>query len=239
MTTAKYKRVLLKLSGEALAGEQGSGILPAVLEASCRQIKDILDSGTQVALVVGGGNMFRGVGDSAKQMDRTTADQIGMLATVMNGLALKDQLQRLGVTAKVMSALFMPEVAEPFVRDNADAYLNAGQVVIFTAGTGNPYFSTDTCAALRAAQIKADLLLKGTKVDGIYDSDPVKNPAAKRYDHITYQQILDQKLGVMDLTAIMMCQTSNTKIQVFNMTTPGAIHDVLMGADIGTLVTVD
>ncbi len=238
MSGAKYKRVLLKLSGEALEGELSSGIDPSMLERTCRQIVEITALGTQVGIVVGGGNLFRGVSTSAKDMDRATADYMGMLATVMNGLAIADQLRRLGAKARVMSSLHIPQVAELFIREKAIAALNAGEVVIFTAGTGNPYFSTDTAAALRAAEIKADIMFKGTKVDGIYDSDPVKNPAAKRFATITYKEILEKNLKVMDLTAVSLCMDSKMPISVFNMKEDGAIKDVLCGKDKGTTVTV-
>ncbi len=238
MSGAKYKRVLLKLSGEALEGDLSSGIDPVMLEKTCKQIAEITALGTQVGIVVGGGNLFRGVSKSAKDMNRATADYMGMLATVMNGLAIADQLRRLGLKARVMSSLHIPQVAELFIREKAIAALDAGEVVIFTAGTGNPYFSTDTAAALRAAEIKADIMLKGTKVNGIYDSDPVKNPAAKRFDTITYQEILDKNLKVMDLTAVSICLDSQMPILVFNMKEEGAISAVLCGADKGTTVTV-
>lgn len=237
MAKHKYKRVLLKLSGEALMNSDGYGINPDVMVSIARQVKEIVASQeTEVAIVVGGGNIFRGLAASARGMDRAIADYIGMLATVMNALALQDALEAEGVFTRVQSAITMQEVAEPYIRRRAIRHLEKGRVVIFAAGTGNPYFSTDTAAALRALEIGADVILKATKVDGVYDSDPKINPQAKKFPRLTYIGVLNKGLKVMDATAISLCMDNNLPIVVFSLAKPGNIRRVLMGEDIGTLV---
>jgi uridylate kinase len=232
----KYKRVLLKLSGEALMGEQGYGIDPAVISQIANEVKLLVDDGLELALVVGGGNIFRGLAASAKGMDRSTADYMGMMATVMNSLALQDGLEKVGVFTRVQSAIEMREVAEPFIRRRAVRHLEKGRVVIFAAGTGNPYFTTDTAASLRAAEIGAEVLLKATKVDGVYDSDPKKNPQAVKYDSLSYMDVLKRELSVMDSTAISLCKDTGLPIIVFNLNRPGNIERVVRGEAIGTYV---
>lgn len=236
MTQYKYKRVLLKLSGQALAGTGGYGIDPEVMRSIAQQIKELFDDHIELAIVVGGGNIFRGFEASARGMDRTTADYIGMLATVMNALALQEAMEREGVTTRVQSAITMQEVAEPYIRRRAMRHLEKGRTVIFAAGTGNPFFSTDTAAALRALEIGADAILKATRVDGVYDSDPEKNPDAKRFSELTYIEVLNKGLRVMDTTAISLCMDNNIPIIVFNITKPNNIQRVLEGQDIGTVV---
>jgi uridylate kinase len=233
---AKYKRVLLKLSGEALMGDQGFGIDPLVVHRIATEIKDIHDFGVQVAVVIGGGNIFRGIKASAEGFDRVTADHMGMLATVINALAIQDALEKMDVYTRVQSAIEMRQVAEMYIRRRATRHLEKKRVVIFAAGTGNPYFSTDTTAALRAMEIKADVILKATKVDGIYDADPVKVPTAKLYEKITYMEVLTQGLGVMDTTAISLCMDNTVPIIVFNIKTKGNIRRVIEGEKIGSLV---
>ena len=235
----KYKRVLLKLSGEALQGDTGYGIDPKVVEELACQIKDIVDDGIELAITVGGGNIFRGLAGSAEGMDRAQADYIGMLATCMNALALQDAFERHGIPTRVMSAIEMRQVSEPYIRRRAIHHLEKGFVVIFAAGTGNPYFTTDTTAALRACEINAECVIKATKVDGIYDSDPMKNPDAKRYDTITYMEILNQGLNVMDSTATSLCMDNNLPILVFDLMVPGNIERILKGENIGTTVVAD
>ena len=232
-----YKRVLLKLSGEALMGEQGYGIDPAIATQIAKDIGEIEAMGVQTAVVIGGGNIFRGVAASAHGMDRATADYMGMLATVINALALQDALEQQGVVTRVVTAIEMRTVAEPFIRRRAIRHLEKGRVVVFAAGTGNPYFTTDTAAALRAMEMKADVILKATKVDGIYDSDPMLNPAAKRFDRISYLQVLEHGLKVMDATAISLCMDNRLPIVVFNLRTPGNIRRAIAGESIGSLVT--
>lgn len=236
MTHYKYKRVLLKLSGQSLAGKGGYGIDPEVMLSIAEQIKQIYEDHIELAIVVGGGNIFRGFEASSKGMDRTTADYIGMLATVMNALALQEALEREGVVTRVQSAITMQEVAEPYIRRRAMRHLEKGRVVIFAAGTGNPFFSTDTAAALRALEIGAEAILKATRVDGIYDSDPEKNPNAKRFSKLSYIEVLNKGLRVMDTTAISLCMDNNIPIIVFNITRRDNIRKVLMGEDIGTVV---
>ena len=231
-----YKRVLLKLSGEALAGDAGYGVDPAIVDAIADQVGDIVRDGVQVAIVIGGGNIFRGVAGSAKGMDRAQADYMGMLATVMNALALQDGFERHGFEVRVMSAIEMKEVSETFIRRRAIRHLEKGRIVILAAGTGSPFFTTDTTAALRACEIGADCLMKATKVDGVYDSDPVKNPDAKRYDRITYHDVLDQGLKVMDSTAISLCMDNNMPVIVFKMDEPGNIERACKGENVGTVV---
>src|SRR5690349_5216286 len=232
-----YKRVLLKLSGEALMGEQKFGIDPAIASQIASEIAEIQGLGVQTAVVIGGGNIFRGVAASAKGMDRATADYMGMLATVINGLALQDAMEHLGVNTRVVTAIEMRAVAEPFIRRRAIRHLEKGRVVIFAAGTGNPYFTTDTAAALRAMEIKADVILKGTKVDGIYTADPMLHPEATRFDNISYIKVLEQGLRVMDATAISLCMDNKLPIIVFNLRTPGNMRRVVMGEAVGTTVT--
>ncbi|NTU90190.1 MAG: UMP kinase, partial [Actinobacteria bacterium] len=230
-----YKRVLLKLSGEALVGDAGFGIDPKILDSLALQIKDIVAEGIELAITVGGGNIFRGLAASAEGMDRAQADYIGMLATVMNALALQDALERSGVYTRVQSAIAMQEVAETYIRRRAERHLEKGRVVIFAAGTGNPYFTTDTASALRACEIGADCLLKATKVDGIYDADPVSNPTAKKFDSISYLDVLSKELHVMDSTATSLCMDNKIPIIVFNLSVEGNIARVLKGEPVGTV----
>ena len=232
-----YKRILLKLSGEALMGEQTYGIDPAVATQIAKDIAEIQGMGVETAIVIGGGNIFRGVAASARGMDRATADYMGMLATVINALALQDALEQQNVVTRVVTAIEMRAVAEPFIRRRAIRHLEKGRVIVFGAGTGNPYFSTDTAAALRAMEIKADVIMKGTKVDGIYDADPMVKTDAVRFDRISYQQVLEQRLKVMDSTAISLCMDNRLPIVVFNLRTPGNIRRAIIGDPIGSLVT--
>ena len=231
-----YRRVLLKLSGEALMGEQQFGIDPAVTTRIARDVGDIQGLGVQTAIVIGGGNIFRGVAASVRGMDRATADYMGMLATVINGLALQDALEQQGVITRVVTAIEMRAVAEPFIRRRAIRHLEKGRVVIFAAGTGNPYFTTDTAAALRAMEIKAEVILKGTKVDGIYTADPMLHPEATKYQAISYLQVLERQLKVMDATAISLCMDNKLPIVVFNLRQAGNIRRVVMGEAVGTTV---
>ncbi|MDD3179758.1 MAG: UMP kinase [Opitutaceae bacterium] len=233
----KYKRIILKLSGEVLRGTKGSeAIDPSILEKVCAQVKEIHVLGVQICLVIGGGNIFRGLAGSKHGVDRTTGDYMGMLATVINGLALMDCLENMGVTTRVQSAIPMNQVAEPFILRRAMRHLEKSRVVIFVAGTGNPYFSTDTTAALRASEMQADVIMKATKVDGIYDKDPAKNPDAVKYDEITFIDALRQRLKVMDSTAFSLCLDNNVPILVFNLKAPHAIRRAVFGEKIGTLV---
>jgi uridylate kinase len=236
-TTPAYKRILLKLSGEALLGDQNYGIDPAVASQIARDVAEIQALGIEIAIVIGGGNIFRGVAASARGMDRATADYMGMLATVINALALQDALEQAGVNTRVVTAIEMREVAEPFIRRRAVRHLEKKRVVVFGAGTGNPYFSTDTAAALRAMEIKAEVIFKATKVDGIYDADPMLYPQATRFEKISYQQVLEQGLKVMDATAISLCMDNRLPIVVFNLRTPGNIKRAISGEPIGSLVT--
>ncbi len=233
----RYSRVLLKLSGEALMGDGTYGIDPNVATRIASEVADIQSLGVQTAIVIGGGNIFRGVAAGARGMDRSTADYMGMLATVMNALALQDALEQQGVATRVLSAIEMRAVAEPFIRRRAIRHLEKGRVVVFAAGTGNPYFTTDTAAALRAMEVKADVILKATKVDGIYTADPVKDPAATRYEQISYLQVLQDRLQVMDATAISLCMDNKLPIVVFNLRTPGNVRRVVSGEPVGTTVT--
>ncbi len=237
MSDYKYKRVLLKLSGEALQGEQGYGIDPKVITEIAEQIKEIVDGGIELAITVGGGNIFRGLAGAAEGMDRAQADYIGMLATVMNALALQEGLERTGVDTRVQSAINMQEVAEPYIRRRAERHLEKGRVVIFAGGTGNPYFTTDTTAALRACEIGAEAILKATQVDGIYDSDPRTNPDAQKFDEISYLDVLAKELNVMDSTATSLCKDNNIPIIVFNLHKQGNIDRVLRGEHVGTIVS--
>jgi len=236
MGRKSYTRVLLKLSGESLAGAQGYGIDPQTLISIAGEIKEVVDSGVQLALVIGGGNIFRGLSASSTGMDRTSADHMGMLATVINSLAMQDALEKQGVTTRVQSAIAMQEVAEPYIRRRAMRHLEKGRVVIFGAGTGNPYFTTDTAASLRAMEINAQVILKGTKVDGIYTADPKKDPDAVKISHLSYIDVLKKGLQVMDATAISLCMDNNLPIIVFDLTTKGNIKKVICGEEIGTIV---
>ena len=232
-----YRRVLLKISGEALMGEQNYGIDVDVARMVGEELKAVHELGVQVAVVVGGGNIFRGVSRSAGNMDRSSADYIGMLATVMNAVVLQDALEKLNVQTRVMSAIDIPQLAEPFIRRRAVRHLEKGRIVIFAAGTGNPYFTTDSAASLRALEIKANIILKATKVDGVYTADPMTDPAAVRYDSITYQQVLERQLKVMDASAISLCMDNNLPIVVFNMRQAGNIMRVVQGEPgVGTKV---
>ena len=232
-----YQRILLKLSGEALMGDQPYGIDPAVATRIAQDVAEIQALGVQTAIVIGGGNIFRGLAASARGMDRSTGDYMGMLATVINALALQDALEHNGVPTRVLTAIEMRAVAEPFIRRRAVRHLEKGRVVVFAAGTGNPYFTTDTAAALRAMEMKAEVILKATKVDGIYTADPVKHPDATRYEQISYLQVLQERLQVMDATAISLCMDNKLPILVFNLKTPGNIKRVVMGEAVGTIVT--
>jgi uridylate kinase len=236
-TTPVYKRILLKLSGEALMGEQQFGVDPAVATRIARDVGAIQALGVETAIVIGGGNIFRGLAASARGMDRATADYMGMLATVINALALQDALEQQNVVTRVVTAIEMRAVAEPFIRRRAIRHLEKGRVVIFAAGTGNPYFTTDTAAALRAMEIKAEVILKGTKVDGIYSADPMLHPQATKYPNISYLQVLERQLKVMDATAISLCMDNNLPIVVFNLRQAGNIGKVVLGEPIGTTVS--
>ncbi len=234
---AKYKRILLKLSGEALMGEEDFGIDPKVLDRMALEIGQLIGIGLQVGLVVGGGNLFRGSALQKAGMDRVVGDHMGMLATVMNGLAMRDALVRSNIPTRLMSAIPMSGVADHYDRLKAMRYLKDGEVVIFAAGTGNPFFTTDSAACLRAIEINADLVLKATKVDGVYTDDPYKNPEAVRFDHLTYDEVLERKLGVMDLTAICLCRDQKMPVRVFNMMERGALLDLMVGGNKGTLIS--
>jgi uridylate kinase len=233
---AAYKRVLLKLSGEALRMNRELEIDPAVVQRIAREIKEIQSLGVQIGIVIGGGNIFRGLSASARGMDRVAADHMGMLATIINSIALQDFLEKEGVPTRVMSAIRLESMAEPYIRRRAMAHLEKGYVVIFAAGTGNPYFTTDTAAALRAIEISAQALLKGTKVDGIYSADPIQEPSAKRYPAITYTEVIDQQLGVMDATAITFCRENRIPIIVFKLLEPGNMKRVILGEKVGSIV---
>jgi uridylate kinase len=233
---SKYKRVVIKLSGEALAGELGYGLEQRILDSIAVQIKEIVKMGVETAVVVGGGNIWRGVSGSEKGMDRATADYMGMLATVINALALQDALESRGVATRVLSAIEMRQVAEPYIRRRAIRHLEKGRVVIFAAGTGNPYFSTDTTAALRAAEIEAEVILMAKKVEGVYDSDPMKNPAAKKFKELSYIDVLNKGLGVMDSTATSLCMDNEIELIIFSILQEGNIKKVIMGEKIGTYV---
>jgi uridylate kinase len=233
-----YRRILLKISGEALMGAQSYGVDVKVARSVAEQVKEVHALGVEVAIVVGGGNIFRGVSESAGDMDRAAADYIGMLATVMNAVVLQDALEKTGVHTRVLSAINIPQVAEPFIRRRAVRHLEKGRVVILAAGTGNPYFTTDSAAALRAAELKAEVILKATKVDGVYTADPVKDKTAVRYERITYQEVLEQRLEVMDAAAIATCMDNDLPIVVFNMREPGNILRVVTGEPgVGTTVS--
>jgi uridylate kinase len=231
-----FKRILLKLSGEVLAGGAPFGISAERVKSLAQEVADVAAAGIQIGIVVGGGNIFRGVAAAAQKMDRVTADHMGMLATVINSLALSDALEQMGIPTRVMSAIEMHEVAEPYIRRRAIRHLEKGRIAIFAAGTSNPYFSTDTAATLRALEIKADVIAKATRVDGVFDKDPLKFPDAVQYRTITYLEVLSQALGVMDATAIAMCRDNQMPIVVFNLTTTGNIMRMSMGEAIGTLI---
>jgi len=233
---SKYQRVLLKLSGEALMGDEAFGIDPKVLDRMALEIGQLIGIGVQVGVVLGGGNLFRGAALSEAGMDRVTGDHMGMLATVMNALAMRDALERSNIATRVMSAIPMSGVVDHYDRRNAMRYLNAGDVVIFSAGTGNPFFTTDSAACLRGIEINADVVLKATKVDGVYSADPLKDPSATKYDHLSYDEVLEKQLGVMDLTAICLAKDQNMPLRVFDMNKPGALATAVVGGDEGTLI---
>jgi uridylate kinase len=237
MTTPAYSRVLLKVSGESLVGDHDYGIDPEVANQLANEIATVQKEGVEIAIVIGGGNIFRGLAASAAGMDRATADYMGMLATVMNALALSDALERHGAETRVVTAIEMREVAEPYVRRRAVRHLEKGRVVVFAAGTGNPYFTTDTAAALRANEIRADVILKGTKVDGVFTSDPMTDPHATRLKQLTHLQVIERGLKVMDATAVSLCMDNRMPIVVFNLTKPGNIRRAVLGQPIGSLVT--
>ncbi|NNG13957.1 MAG: UMP kinase [Gammaproteobacteria bacterium] len=231
-----FQRILLKLSGEALMGKGDFGIDPAIIKRVASEVKEIIDAGVEIGMVIGGGNIFRGAGLAESGIDRVTGDHMGMLATVMNALAMQDALEKIGVPVRVMSALSMNEVCEDYVRRRAVRHLEKRRVVIFAAGTGNPFFTTDSAASLRAIEIGADVMLKATKVDGVYSADPVKDPDAVFHHTLSYDQVIEQRLGVMDATAIVMCRDQNMPLRVFNMNKPGTLMKVIMGEQEGTLV---
>ena len=239
MDELRYRRVMLKLSGEALAGEQGFGIEPKTIQSICRELAEAASLGVQLSLVIGGGNIFRDVSVSSKGMDRASADYMGMLATVMNALAVQDALEKQNISTRVMTAIDMKEVAEPYIRRRGIRHLEKGRVVICAAGTGIPYFTTDTAAVLRAMELKCDAILKATRVNGVYDKDPEKHPDAVMYTRLTYLEVLQQRLGVMDSAAISLCMDNKMPIGVFNLFVPGNIKRVVMGEDIGTIVKGD
>lgn len=236
MEQLKYKRVLLKLSGESLMGDKGFGIDNKVLEFFAREVKKVHDIGLELGLVIGGGNIYRGLSASQQGMDRATGDYMGMLATVINSLALQNEIEKQGVSSRLMSAIKMEAVAEPYIRRRAMRHLEKGRVVILAAGTGHPYFSTDTAASLRAVEIGAEVIIKGTRVDGIFDSDPEKNPDATKFDSIAYMDILKKNLKVMDLTAVSLCQENNLPMVVFNMDEPDNLLRLVLGENVGTVV---
>ena len=236
LSDIKYRRVLLKLSGEALMGEQSFGIDPAVPQRLAEEIKPVCDAGVQVAIVVGGGNIFRGIQGAAAGMDRAQGDNVGMLATVINSLSLQDCFERNGMDCRVMSAIEMRQIAEPYIRRRAIRHLEKGRITIYAAGTGNPYFTTDTAAALRACEVGAEVLMKATNVDGIYDSDPRTNPEAKRFDTITYREVLNRDLKVMDATATALCHDNHMPIMVFDIKQPGVFLSAVRGETVGTTV---
>jgi uridylate kinase len=236
MNKLKYKRVLLKLSGESLMGDKGFGIDNKVLEFFSDEVKKVHSEGLQLGIVIGGGNIYRGLSATDQGIDRVTGDQMGMLATMINSLALQNAIEKKGIYTRLMSSIKMEEIAEPYIRRRALRHLEKGRVVIFGAGTGHPYFSTDTAASLRAVEIKADAIIKGTRVDGVYDSDPEKNPSAFKFDKISYLDILKKNLKVMDLTAVSLCQENNLPMVVFNMDKPGNLLRVIKGETVGTVI---
>ena len=236
MGSPVYQRILLKISGEVLAGEQGYGIDPQILDSLAEEIKELYDLKVEIAIVIGGGNIFRGVAASAKGMERASADYMGMLATIINALAFQNALEKKDIYTRVQSAIEMQRLAESYIRRRAIRHLEKKRVVIFAAGTGNPYFSTDTAAALRAMEIGAEVILKGTKVDGIFDQDPIKFPAAKKFDHLTFFEVIEKGLKVMDATAVTLCMDHNLPIKIFNIKEKGNIKRILFGESIGTVV---
>ena len=236
METLKYKRIMLKVSGEALAGDEKFGISPLVLSFLADEIREVHELGVQVAVVVGGGNIFRGIAASAEGMDRSSGDYIGMLATVINGLALQDVLERKGIPTRVQTAIEMRELAEPFIRRRAVRHLEKGRIVIFVGGTGNPYFSTDTAAALRAMEVGSEVVFKATRVDGVYTADPLLDPSAKKFDELSYIEVLNRQLKVMDSTAISLCMDNLFPIVVFNLRQPGVLRQLVFGEKVGTIV---
>lgn len=236
MDRPRYGRILLKISGEALAGEQKYGIDPKTITTIASEVKEVVECGTQVALVIGGGNIFRGLAASSRGMDRASADYMGMLATMINSLAMQDALEKVGVDTRVQSAIEMREVAEPYIRRRAIRHLEKGRVIILGAGTGNPYFTTDTAASLRAMEIGAEVILKGTKVDGVYSADPMKDPNAFKFDRLSYIDVLKKGLQVMDATATSLCMDNSLPIIIFNLTTGGNIKRVVLGEEIGTII---
>ncbi len=231
-----FKRILLKLSGEALVGEAEYGISPAVVQSVAAEVKEIMELGVEVGIVIGGGNIYRGVAASAQGMDRTSADHMGMLATVINSLALQDALEKIGIFTRVMSAVEMNRIAEPYIRRRAVRHLEKGRVVLFAGGTGNPFFTTDTAAALRAMEVKAQVILKATKVEGVYDDDPMINKKAKRFEELSYIEVLNRGLKIMDATAISLCMDNHLPVIVFNLTKKGNIKRVILGQKIGTVI---
>ncbi len=235
-SSISYKRILLKLSGEALMGEQDFGISPDILSGIADEVRSLIDAGVQVAMVIGGGNIFRGVSLASSGMDRTSADQMGMLATVINALAMQDAIEQKGMKVRVMSALSIHSVCEDYIRRRAVRHLEKGRVVIFAAGTGNPFFTTDSAASLRGIEINANVVIKGTKVDGVYNADPMKDKAAVRYDHLSYDQVIEEKLAVMDTTAIVLCRDNKVPIRVYDMSEKGALLRMIQGENVGTLV---
>jgi uridylate kinase len=232
----KYKRVLLKLSGESLMGKKGFGIDPAVLDFFADEVKKVHDAGVEIGIVIGGGNIFRGLSATDQGIERVTGDHMGMLATMINSLALQNAIEKIGLFSRLMSAIHMEQIAEPYIRRRAIRHLEKGRIVIFGSGTGNPYFSTDTAASLRAVEVEANVIIKGTRVDGIFDSDPEKNPDAFKYENISYIDILKNNLRVMDLTAVSLCQENQLPMVVFNMDVPGNLLALVKGENIGTLV---
>ncbi|MBK6681397.1 MAG: UMP kinase [Ignavibacteriales bacterium] len=236
MSSAKFRKVLLKLSGESLMGQKGFGIDPEMLKFFAEEIKKIHNIGVQVGIVIGGGNIFRGLAAEGQGIDRVTGDLMGMLATTINSLALQNAIEKAGVFSRLMSAIKMDEIAEPYIRRRAIRHLEKGRVVIFSAGTGHPYFSTDTAAALRAVEIGADVIMKGTRVDGVFDADPETNPEAIKFDGVSYLDVMNKNLRVMDMTAISLCQENSLPLYVFNMNVPGNLLRVVMGENIGTFV---
>ena len=239
MSELKFKRILLKLSGEALMGEENYGIDPNVIKRLATEIKEVRDLGVQVGVVIGGGNIFRGAGLAESGIDRVAGDHMGMLATVMNSIALQNSLEQQGVFTRVMSAIKINRVCEDYLQRRAVRHLEKGRVVVFAAGTGNPFFTTDSAASLRAIEINADLMLKSTKVDGVYSADPVKDPSAEKYDRLTYDEVLQKKLMVMDATAIVMCRDQNMPLQIFDGTVPGGLMRIIQGEHVGTIVETE
>ena len=236
MSSVKFKRVLLKLSGESLLGQQGFGISSEVLDFFANETKKVHDVGVELGIVIGGGNIYRGLNASTQGIDRATGDQMGMLATIINALALSNAIEKKGIDTRLMSAIKMEEIAEPYIRRRAIRHLEKGRVVILGAGTGHPYFSTDTAASLRAVEIGADVIVKGTRVDGVYDSDPEKNPSALKFEQISYLDVIKMNLRIMDLTAISLCQENNLPMMVFNMDVPGNLLKLVMGEAVGTFI---